>query len=459
MSASSSSSRASTLSRRLPFFYGWIVVAVAFVTMGIGVNTRTAFSLLYPPILEEFGWERGVTAAAFSIGFVASTFLAPFIGMLMDRAGPRVVIPIGAGLVSSGMALTPLVNQPWHLYATLGLLVIGGSIFLSYIGHSLFLPNWFVRRRGLAIGIAFSGVGVGSIILFPWMQRLIESVGWRQACWSLAILLLVILLPLNLIFPRRRPEDLGLNPDGEAIRHDSGATGTSTDTIVDHAWVAVDWTLGRAMRTARFWWIFVSFFGGLFAWYAVQVHQTKYLIDIGFDSYVAAYALGFVPLTGIIGQIALGHLSDRIGREWVWTLSGLGFVLCYAMLLLLHTYPKTILLYGMVASQGILGYSLAAVFGAIPAEVFQGRHYGTIFGTLNLASSAGAATGPWMMGLIHDRTGSYQLAFWLAIGCAVMSVVTMWCAAPRKVRVVAGQIARLQRRAQSSHAVGCRKQE
>jgi len=146
---------------RLPFFYGWVVVAVAFVTMGVGVNTRTAFSLLFPPILAEFGWDRGRTAAAFSIGFIAAIAYAPVIGMSMDRFGPRVVIPLGAVLVSAGMILATFITQPWHLDLTLGVLVGGGTIFLSYMGHSLFLPYWFARRRGLALGIAFSGVGAG----------------------------------------------------------------------------------------------------------------------------------------------------------------------------------------------------------------------------------------------------------------------------------------------------------
>lgn len=141
-------------------------MAVAFVTMGLGVNTRTAFSLLFPPILSEFGWERGVTAAAFSIGFVASTLYAPFSGMLMDRLGPRYVLSFGVLLISAGMATATQIQTPWHLSLSLGVLVVGGSVFTSYIGHSLFLPNWFVRRRGLAIGIAFSGVGVGSIVIF-----------------------------------------------------------------------------------------------------------------------------------------------------------------------------------------------------------------------------------------------------------------------------------------------------
>ena len=154
----------STLLTRLPFFYGWVVVAVAFITLGIGTNTRTAFSLLFPPILAEFGWDRGQTAAAFSVGFVVAALYSPFLGMLMDRFGPRLVIPCSAILMSIGMALATQISQPWHLHLTLGVLVGGGTIALSYMGHSLFLPHWFVRRRGLALGIAFAGVGVGSII-------------------------------------------------------------------------------------------------------------------------------------------------------------------------------------------------------------------------------------------------------------------------------------------------------
>src|SRR5574341_427482 len=102
---------------RLPFFYGWVIVAVAFVTMGVGVNVRTAFSLLFPPILDEFGWERGVTAGAFSFGFLVSAALTPSLGRLMDRRGPRLVMEIGVGLMAAGLMLATLVRQPWQLYA------------------------------------------------------------------------------------------------------------------------------------------------------------------------------------------------------------------------------------------------------------------------------------------------------------------------------------------------------
>jgi MFS family permease len=423
----------------LPFFYGWVVVGVAFVTMGVGVNARTAFSLLFPPILDEFGWERGVTAGAFSFGFLVSAILSPALGRLMDRRGPRVVMEMGVGFMAAGLMLATLVRRPWHLYATLGVLVGGGSICLSYTGQALFLPDWFVRRRGLALSLAFSGVGVGSIILLPWVQALITRDGWRAACWALGILVLAVLAPLNLLL-KRRPEDLGLEPDGDGSSHGAAAGNRAARNVVDPVWVAVDWTLGRAVRTARFWWIAVGYLCGLFAWYAVQVHQTQYLVEIGFSPTYAAWALGFVSLVAVPGQIALGHLSDRIGREWVWTVGSLGFALCYLALLLLRHAPTPPLLYLMVASQGMLGYGLTSVIGAIPSEIFQGRHYGTIFGSLMLASIAGGAAGPWVTGALHDATGSYTLAFSLAIVCSAVSALAIWRAAPREVRAVAGRV-------------------
>src|SRR6202158_2519816 len=200
---------------RLPFFYGWVIIAVTFVTMAIGVNARTAFSLFYPPIISEFGWERGVTAGAFSFGFVVSGAVSPRIGRMMDRFGPRAVVEIGAARMGAGLLPAPLTSQPWHLYLTIGVLVGAGSVSLGYSGQSLFLPNWFNRRRGLAMGLAFAGVGLGSVTLLPWVQLMIEQTGWRTACTAMGILILVVLAPINLLL-HKRPEDIGLEPDGDA---------------------------------------------------------------------------------------------------------------------------------------------------------------------------------------------------------------------------------------------------
>jgi MFS family permease len=423
--------------RRLPFFYGWIVVAVTFVTMAIGVNARTAFSLLFPPILSEFGWERGVTAGAFSFGFVASGIVSPLIGRLMDRAGPRAVMELGVALMGGGMLLAPLTSVPWHLYVTLGVMVGAGSVCLGYSGFSLFLPNWFVRRRGLAIGIAFAGVGIGSVTLLPWVQHMIEQGGWRTACTAMGLLILIALAPINLLL-RKRPEDLGLQPDGDPAPSASSAKAVSN--ILDPVWAGTEWTLARALRTARFWWIALGYFCGLYIWYAVQVHQTKFLLDIGFSASVAVWALGTVSLLGIPGQILLGHLSDRIGREAIWAISCAGFAICFAALIALRYEASVLLVYLMVVTQGALGYGLTSVMGAVVLEIFQGPHYGSIFGTLMLLALAGGAAGPWVTGLLFDLTGSYIVAFAIAIAVSGLSALAIWRASPGKIRAVAGKL-------------------
>lgn len=422
---------------RLPFYYGWLIVGIAFVTMAIGVTARTSFSLLMPPLIDEFGWDRGLAAGAFSFGFLVSAVLSPIVGRVMDRRGPRVVILTGVVLLSAGLFLAPFIERPWHLYVTLGVLVGGGANMMTYTAHSQFLPNWFLKRRGLAISLAFAGAGLGAIVLLPWLQSIILSEGWRASCWAIGWLVVLAVAPLNLLV-RKRPEEIGLLPDGAAPATSASAARQMAH-IVDPAWVAVEWTLSRAVRTARFWWIVLGYFCALIAWYAVQVHQTKYLTEIGFSPLVAAWALGAVSVVAIPGQIILGSLSDRIGREWVWTAGCAGFAVCYGALIALEHNPSTALLYIMVFTQGFFGYALTSVMGPIVVEIFEGPHYGAIFGTISVALISGGAAGPWIAGAIHDFSGSYRLAFVLIIGCCVASALAIWLAAPRKVRAVTGR--------------------
>ena len=333
--------------------------------------------------------------------------------------------------------LAPLTHEPWHLYVTIGVMVGAGSVCLGYSGQSLFLPNWFIRRRGLAMGIAFAGVGIGSVTLLPWVQYIIEQTGWRTACTAMGLMVLIVLAPINLLL-RKRPEDVGLLPDGDAAPHASAPKPVSN--IVDPVWAATDWTLPRALRTARFWWIALGYFCGLYIWYAVQVHQTKFLLDIGFSPNVGVWALGVVSLLGIPGQIVLGHASDRIGREAIWAISCLGFAICFAALIGLKYQPSLWLVYLMVFTQGALGYGLTSIMGAVVLEIFQGANYGSIFGTIMLSALAGGAAGPWVTGLLHDVTGTYTIAFTIGIGVSLLSAFAIWRASPGRVRAVAGKL-------------------
>jgi MFS family permease len=297
----------------------------------------------------------------------------------MDCRGPRFVFEVGVVLLAIGLLLASRIEQPWQLYASLGVLVSSGANLMTFTAQSLFLPNWFVRRRGLAISIAFSGVGVGAIVLLPWLQAIIQHDGWRASCWAMGLLVLLVLGPINL-FVWRTPQQLGLLPDGSPPA--AAAIGQRASNVVDPAWASVEWTLALAIRTGRFWWLVLGYFCALVAWYAVQVHQTKFLIEVGFSPFDAAWALGFVSVVAIPGQVGLGALSDRIGREWVWMAGCGGFAVCYVALLALEHAPSHALLWVMVISQGFLGYALTSVMGPIAAEIFEGPHYGSIFGTL-----------------------------------------------------------------------------
>jgi MFS family permease len=405
---------------RLPFFYGWLLVGVSLVTMAIGVNARTAFSLLFPPILAEFHWDRGVTAGAFSFGFLISAAITPCVGWLIDRRGPRLAVEAGVVAMGGGLILGALVRQPWQLYLSLGALVGGGVNLLAYTVQSIYLTRWFTRRRGLALSIAFSGVGIGSVTILPWLEGVIARSGWRTACWSLGFLVLAGLAPINLLL-KREPADLGLVPDGEQ----AGGVGPVTRRPAAERSSGA-WTLGQALCTRRFWWLALAYFSALFTWYAVQVHQTKYLTEVGFDSKSAAWALGLVSLVAVPGQVALGHLSDRIRREWVWMIGNAGFVLSCGLLLALAAAPRAFLLWAMVVAQGTLGYGLTSVMGPIPAESFAGPNQGSIFAAVMLAAILGGAAGPWVAGFSHDLTGSYAAAFWIAIGCSTVSAAAVW---------------------------------
>jgi MFS family permease len=424
-------------SARLPFYYGWLIVAIAFVTMAIGVTGRTSFSLLMPPLVDEFRWDRGLAAGAFSVGFLFSAIVSPFVGWIVDTKGPRLVIWTGVALMSAGLLLAPYVTNSWQLYATLGVAVSGGANLMTYTVHSQFLPHWFVRRRSLAISIAFAGAGVGAILLLPWLQTIILHQGWRASCVVMGWLVLIGIAPIT-FFVKKNPAEVGQNPDGD--RASPNVAAARHAAIIDPAWVATEWTLRRALRTTRFWWIAVGYFLALIAWHAVQVHQTKYLVEIGFSPLVAAWSLGAVSVIAIPGQILLGALSDRVGREWIWTSGCLGFAVSYATLLGLEYSQSNVLLYSMVFAQGFFGYALTSVMGPIVAEIFEGPHYGSIFGTITIGLIGGGAAGPWLAGVIHDAFGSYRPAFLLIIGFCFASIVAIWIAAPRTIRAVPGRV-------------------
>ena len=331
--------------------------------------------------------------------------------------------------------------QPWHLYATLGVLVGGGSICLGYTGQSLFLPNWFVRRRGLAMSIAFSGVGVGSIILLPWLQAMIVRAGWRAACWAMAAARAAgRCWPAQPAAARAGPRTSGSSPTASRAAGAAGA-GPAAANVVDPAWAAIDWTLARAMRTARFWWIALGYL----------LRPLRLVRRAGAPDEVpdrdrlharrsAAWALGFVSLAGIPGQIALGHLSDRIGREWVWTVGSLGFAICYAGAAAPARSTRRRRCSTSWSSRRACS-ATGSPRSSAPSRPRSSRAGTTasIFGTLMLASIGGGAARPLGDRRAARRHRQLRPRLLARHRRRRLSAVAIWLAAPRKVRAVAGR--------------------
>ena len=425
--------------KRHLFYYGWVVIAVGFVTMAVAVSMRTSFTVFYPSFLEEFGWKRGVTAIAFSINMIALSLSAPVLGTLMDRYGPRMIMPIGAIILALGMGLSSRITELWQFYLLQGVMVGVGASSMSISGHSYFLPNWFVRKRGVALGIAFSGIGVGQALIVPWAQKLILGIGWREAFMTLGILTAAILIPLNAILQRHKPQNMGLLPDGDRNPTRSAAANPQHSNVADEEWVSVDWTLGKAMKTSRFWLVLAAFSLIHVGWYVILVHQVAHIIDTGYTKMLAALVVGWSGITIVAGGIILGHLSDRFGREQIWTVGCAGFLLGAAAFMALKYPGGAWLLYlSLWVFMGFMIGSLGPSSASISADIFQGVHFGSIQGGIMMGSGAGAALGAWLGGYINDTTGSYDLAFILVMVTAALASLCIWLAAPRKVRMVSG---------------------
>lgn len=429
--------------KRLPFFYGWVIVAVTFACFAVGYATWHSFSIFYVAILEEFRWSRAETAAAFSVFTIVYGLYSPVAGALVDRFGPRSVLPLSAILLGLGLLVTTRMSTIWQFYLIFGVVAAVGLSGIGSVPTFTVLNNWFVKKRGTAGGLATAGIGVGTLVLVPLLQTVISSHGWRTAYLVLATAILLVVPVLTFTFHRHRPRDLGLLPDGEkqGPQHGQGrAEQTRPDAlVVDREWVERQWTLKSAMQTRRFW--LIAFGRGLelAALQMFLTHQAAFFVDKGFDKLVAASVVGTLGIVGSGGKILWGAVSDRVGREWAYTL---GFSAGTAgVLIILSIQPGSPLwiLYGYAVVYGLCYGATAVITPVLTADIFHGRRYGSILGGVYVVGNLGTAAGAFLGGYIFDLTRSYTWAFSMAIPAMWLSCLLFWLAAPRKVRMVAGR--------------------
>ncbi|MDO8670759.1 MAG: MFS transporter [Dehalococcoidia bacterium] len=396
-------------------FYGWVIVAVAFASCVVMSAMWGSFSLFYVALVDEFGWSRTTTAGAFSV-FVAMVGLsATFAGWMVDRLGPRKVMPVSAVVLASGLALASRISEPWQLYLVYGTVLPVSLSCVGIIPHLRLISNWFEARRGTAFGIATSGFGFGSVVLMPTVQYLVLHYGWRNAYLAIAGLAL-LLAPLTGFFHRRHPRDMGLLPDGrEASNLDAGPPGRLVGATASRTSSSLgDYGLRQAMSTTNFWVVFaVNICLSLTS--LIPVFQVAHIVGIGFPPMLAATISGLAGLLNAVGRMLGGFLTDRIGK----VSAGLAGVLLLTLGVLASLLAGTVqaswllfaysLLFGL--GWGFVGITAAAII----ADLFQGRSYGTLAGFLELGGGIGGFIGPWLGGYIFDRYGAYTLAFAIAI--------------------------------------------
>jgi MFS family permease len=434
-------------------YYGWLVVAACFFVITPVVPLIASFSIFQVPILDEFNWSRGSFAIALSIHLVVGGIASPFAGGLIDRYGPRRVMPIGALLTALALILLSQSTSLWHFYVAFGLMAAAGASLLQIVPLATIVANWFVRHRGTAIGIVTAGSGAGQLALLPLIQLLVKDIGWRHTYLVFGLAVLIIPTTLILLFLYRRPEDRGLSIEDESgRRRGRGEAGTKTETgesergnrggggsevvILDKEWADVDWTLRKAKHTFRFW--MLALVMALFAIGSllISVQLVAYLGDKGYSSILITLVLFLQGMLNMVGEFFGGFLCDRIGREKTLTLSLVTFAICIVLLNTAGAVSSTALIYAFLLFYGI-GQGMAPPAIMISAsDLFQGKHFGSILGVIVLGGYFGAAIGAWLSGRLFDLTGAYQVNFLVAGAAMLTSAALIWKVRPGSVRQV-----------------------
>lgn len=411
--------------RRIPFlpniFYGWWVLAAGLATTTINGATNTyGLGLFFVPLATEFGWSRASVAAALSLARLEGGMLGPLEGFLVDRLGPRKMMLVGIPLIGLGFFLLSHLSDlvtlsQWDpLLLFYGVYVLGIALGAS-IGTgtttSTAVANWFIRRRGMAMGILSSGVGFGAGIYTPILGHVIQNYGWRQAALIAAWLVLAVGIPAAFVI-RHRPEQYGMLPDGDTAPQPNqpaeAAAHQRRPTYVEE-----NFTLRQALKTSAFWVIGFSFAMRIMVTTAVTLHLAPLIQDRGFTTSEAAWVLSALATLSIFGRIGLGTIGDRFERRkvYMWSLVPMAIgVTILAFSSELWHIALFLLLYAPCYGGSV------TVISAMRGDYFGRRAFATIGGAMGPITTSGTVVGPLFAGYMFDVTGTYRTAMLIFAG-------------------------------------------
>ncbi len=406
--------------------HGLIVIVTLFLTLGLLYGIWYSYSVFLVALIDHFGWSRSVTAGAMSVFILSHGLFGPFAGRLVEVFGPRRLMMSGSVVMAAGLLLTSQVNQWWQLYLSFGVLSALGLAACGWVPSVILTEKWFPDKVGTALGFVTAGIGVGIFTIVPLSNMVIESYDWRLAFQVLAALVVLIILPAAFFILREPPvtEDSVSRPQGR------GATDASTQA--DSVIPAHDWTVATAVRSRSFRFAVLAFFVGGCLSQLLIMHQFAFMVDHGVAKTMGSIIVGIIGVTSIPGKMMWGALSDRVGRELVFTGGLVCILFSLGALALVGSVPGLLMPFAFAFLVGI-GYSVnAPIIPAVARDLFAGPRFPSIFGTLSLFSAMGGAMGSWLGGALYDWSGGYQLMLWVAAGLTVVGPVMLWLAAPRK---------------------------
>ena len=393
------------------FFYGWLIVGVLFFISIIDGGFTYTFSTFLKPLTQEFGWSRAETATAFSLYLLVAGLVLPAWGWLIDHVGARWVFLLSALIDGVALLLLSAVNSLSGFY-TLYLLLGVGLAGIGPMPVGKVITQWFVDKRGLAMGIALVGASGGGLVLVPLCGFLIAEFSWRVGYQVLAGLSLFGMLPLVWFFVVNTPQEKGLKPlgqDSAKVRHTLLGPEPEQDVR--------DWTLRQALSTSTFWRLGAAFCLGLMAGGAVHAHQVAFFQDAGYSLEFASTITGISLGMSMAGRFLAGWVSEHIRHPHailagclVMQAAGIGALL-FLESLGFWALTLFVSLFG-------LGYGgMIVLWPLIVGHDFGRQAFGAIAGVLGtLGLSIGGALGPIIAGVLYDNTGSYDWAFLSCVG-------------------------------------------
>ncbi|MBM3224223.1 MAG: MFS transporter [Candidatus Tectomicrobia bacterium] len=406
--------------------YGWVIFSLSVLNLIVEGGLKSTVPVLYVALRDSFQWSATATSGVFALVGLVSALCAPLLGRLLDSWGPRYLFPVGGLLIMLGWCSSSFVTTLWPLLLCYSVVATIGENSIASFTTTATLSPWFPRTRGRMLGLADAGNPLGTVLFLPLAQWLISTIGWRGAFRLLGVVFFLLVAPANFVLQRRPPSRAVARDQAETRAAVSPASRAPTLPIRSTGHAVVPHPQGPLWRQPAVWFLVLARLWATLGSHLTSVHLVAFFVAAGYDPLLAAATIAAVGCLSVVGRPLSGALSDRLGREVMYTL-GLGMYISALLLLLLlgdgQRWWPLLLYVGLSGlSDGISGL----VIGAKAGDLFPATGLGRVMGWVQMGRGLGIMAGPLLGGLLFDQYGTYQTAFLLAVTLLIVAVGCMW---------------------------------